>query len=242
MMLVVAGDVDPPHIIALAEKLCGAWKPSAETIERTVPQIHGGVDRLRVDRFKQQVLALTFPSVSASDPLAETVDAAASILGGENSRFFWNIVQAGLSPRAGVFHLDYTDCGVLILSGACQPELCEPLHEAMRKEADRICREPVQPHEVDRVKNKRRTALAVEAEAPYHRLTQIMDDMEHRGFPRTVSQMLADVDAVTAEGILDYFGRCPIHTAGHLTSVGPRDWPEANERVFQTHSPPGGED
>ena len=178
-----------------------------------------------VDRFKQQVVALTFPSVAASDPRAETASAAATILGGENSRFFWNIVQKGLAPRAGAHHLEYTDCGVMLLFGACEPERVEPLVEAIRAESKRICRQRVERHEVDRVKNKRRTSLAIEGEAPYYRLTQLMDDMEYYGEPRTVEQMLAEVDAVSAETIVQYFAACPIDVEGHLTSVGPRAWP-----------------
>ncbi|MBU0717680.1 MAG: insulinase family protein [Planctomycetes bacterium] len=226
MMFVVAGNVDSAKIIGLVEKYCGAWRPSGIPTQRTVPTMNTGTDTLEVDRFNQQLVALTFPACSAADDLAETAEAAATILGGENSRFFWNIIQAGVSPRAGVYHLDYTDCGAMIFYGLCQPAGAEKLRDAFRAEAKRICAERVQDREVERVKNRRRTSLAVEAEAPYHRLTQLMQDMEHRGAPRTVEQMLAEVDAITAEGIHAYFEKYPINTEGHLTSVGPRRWPE----------------
>lgn len=225
MMLVVAGNVDPSAVIGLAESLCGGWKRSNDTTRRTVPKMHGGVDVLQVDRFKQQILALTFPSVGASHPMDESAGAVATILGGENSRFFWNIMQAGLSPRAGAHHLAYGDCGAMMLYGACQPENCEKLYEAMRREAKLISQEPVKPAEIERVKNRRRTSLAMESEAPYHRLTQLMDDMEYLGRPRSVDEMLAEVDAVSATTIKDYLGQCPIDVEGHLSSVGPRLWP-----------------
>ena len=228
MTLIVAGNVDPSEIIANAEDLCGGWKASGTKTQRTVPVIHGGTAVLQVDRFKQQVIALTFASVSAADDWAETASAVATIIGGENSRFFWNIVQAGLSPRAGAYHLDYTDCGALLLYAVCPPDRADKVHEAMRAEAKRICGERVQEHEVDRVKNRRRTSLAVESEAPYHRLTQLIDDMENRGYPRTVDQMLAEVDAITVDSIREYFEQYPIDIDGHLASVGPRSWPETN--------------
>ncbi len=231
MMLVVTGDVDPARVIGLAEELCGSWGRSTASAQRVPPRMHGGVDVLVLERFKQQILALTFPAVSAADPLDETASVAATILGGENSRFFWNIMQAGLSPRAGAVHLAYSDCGAMLLYASCQPENCEQVYTAIRKESEAIGRELVQPHEVERVKNRRRTSLAVESEAPFSRLTQIMDDMEHRGYPRTVEQMLADVDAVTAESIRDYLARYPINVEGHLASVGPRRWPESNGRT-----------
>jgi len=226
MMLIVAGNVTPSEIIEQAEACCGSWKPAGTTPPRIAPQVHSGTDVLPIDRFKQQVIALTFPSIAATDPRIETASAAVTILGGDNSRFFWNIVQKGLAPRAGAQHLDYTDCGVMILYAACQPDHCEEVLAAIRTEAKRMCEERVSKHEVDRVKNKRRTSLAVEAEAPYYRLTQLMDDMEDYGTPRTIEETLADVDAVSADTIHDYLQACPINIPGHLTSVGPRNWPE----------------
>jgi predicted Zn-dependent peptidase len=226
MYLIVAGNVDPNEVIAEAEKLCGSWEPFGPGTPRTLPPIHAGTDKLVLPQFKQQVVALTFPSIGARDPRAETAAAAAGILGGENSRFFWNIVQKGISPRAGAHHLAYTDCGLMLLYGACEPDRVEPLVDAIREEARRIMKEPVKAHEVERVKNKRRTGLAIEAEAPYHRLTQLMDDLEHYGAPRTVEETLAEVDAITATSIAEYFASYPIDSGGHLTSVGPRDWPK----------------
>lgn len=226
IMLVVAGNVEPKEIIAFAEENCGSWPRSGTTTRRTPPTIHAGTDVLTVDRFKQQIVVLTFPSVGAADELSETCSAVATILGGENSRFFWNIIQTGLSSRAGAYYMDYTDCGALLLYGSCQPENCEKLLDALRAEAKRISREPVQQHEINRVKNRRRTSLALESEAPYHRLTQLMDDMEYHGAPRTVAQMLAEVDAVSVDTIREYLRRFPIEGPGHLASVGPRSWPD----------------
>lgn len=222
LFLIVTGNVDPLEIIGLAEEYCGQWKPSGSIEERVVPTIRKGTDKLCVDRFGQEFVALTFASVGGSHELAETASATAAILGGENSRFFWNIVQKGISARAGVHHLEYTDCGAMMLYGMCQPEKSDALLEAARTQADIICKEPVAAHEVDRVKNRRRTGLAVECEVPYHRLTQIMDDLESVGAPRTVKQMLADVDAITVESIREYLLAYPINVEGHLTIVGPQ--------------------
>jgi predicted Zn-dependent peptidase len=225
MMFVVAGNVDPAAVMGLVEKYCGSLEAGDPGDERAPATVPTGVATLKVDRFQQQVVALSFPSVSAFDPRVETVSAATTILGGDNSRFFWNIMQKGLALRAGAYHMDYTDCGIMILYGTCEPDRCDAFLEAVRVEANRICSERVSPEEADRVKNKRRTSLAIEGEAPYYRLTQLMDDMEFYGRPRTVGERLAEVDEVTPDTIFDYFQSLPINTEGHLTSVGPRTWP-----------------
>ncbi|MGB0714866.1 MAG: M16 family metallopeptidase [Phycisphaerae bacterium] len=228
MVMVATGAVDPDELFGLANEHCGSWTGQDDGHERKQPVMHAGSDTLQLERFNQQLLALSFPAVGAADPLAETAGAAATILGGDNSRFYWNIVQEGIAPRAGAFHFDFSDCGLMLLYGSTQPENAEQLLDAIRQEADRICKEPVKPDELERVKNKRRTGLAMESEAPYQRLTQIMDDMQYRGTPRSVDQMLADVEAITIEGVSEYWQQYPINTGGHLTSAGPRDWPTSN--------------
>lgn len=228
ILFVVAGNIDEQEMIRAAENHCGAWQRTNWRTQRAMPAIHGGIDVFQTDQFKQQFVALSVPACGASDADAETAAAIATILGGENSRFFWNIVQTGISPRAGAYHLDYADCGLLILYGACRPEKVEKLVDAMRLEAKLIHSEGVKDHEVERVKARRRTSLAVESEAPYYRLTQLMDDMEYRGAPRTVDEMLAEVDAITTESIARYLDRFPLNIEGHLASVGPRLWPNGN--------------
>ncbi len=228
MTCVVAGKVEPKAVMATVEDLCGDWVASGLNDGRQTPTLCGGVDKLPLDRFHQQLVALTYPSVGAGHPLAETAAAIATILGDDNSRFYWNIIQKGISPRAGVYHMEYTDCGALMLYGTCQPMRIEKLVDAMRQEAHHLCHDGVEPHELDRVKNKRRTSLAVECETPYHRLTQLMDDMEYFGAPRSVDQMLADVDAVSVDSVRQYLQEFPINVDGHVTSAGPRDWPESD--------------
>ncbi|MFQ5463598.1 MAG: M16 family metallopeptidase [Phycisphaerae bacterium] len=228
IILVVAGNVDPQAVIGYAEESCGAWASGACDDARTPAVSREGTSSLTVDQFNQQVVALSFPAVGSKSPLCETAAAAASILGGENSRFYWNIIQAGLAPTAGAYHLSYSDCGLMILYTVGQPENAEGLLDALRREAESLCTQPVAEMELQRVKNKRRTGLAIEAEVPYHRLSQLMDDMQIHGAPRTVQQMLAEVDAITVDGIGAYLAAWPIDHGGHLVSVGPRPWLETN--------------
>jgi predicted Zn-dependent peptidase len=222
MVLLAAGIVDPAELLDLAEQYCGQWTPTSPSSRRTPPKIYTGRVHRQLDRFNQQVIALTFAAPSALSPLNETSEALAIILGGNNSRFFWAIEQTGLSPHAAAYRLDFADCGLLILLAQCDPDNADAVEAAMRAEARRIMAESVTPAEIQRVRNKRRTSLAVEGESPYHRLTQVMDDVDYRGQPRTVEQRLAAVDAVGPQSIADYFAEFPIDGEGLLVSVGPK--------------------
>lgn len=228
LVLVAAGRIEPREIIDLADRWCGAWEAVLVPGVRSKPAFNSGASSKVYDRFKRQELAYVFPTPGGADPLDETAAAVVAILGGDNSRFFWRIVQEGIAPHAGVWRVDYEDCGLLVMSGECEPQRCEELTEAMHREALTLVRDGATEEEVQRVKNRRRTSLAVEAESPYYRLGQLLDDIEYRGEPRTVEQRLAEVDAVTPRLIADCLGRYPITNGGHFISVGPRGWLPAN--------------
>ncbi len=228
LVLVVAGRIDPQQVIDLATALCGDWQPAGARAPRQVPTFVAGSSCKVCERFNRQELAGVFPAAGGRDAWSETSDAVAAILGGDNSRFYWHIVQEGISPRAGVWRIDYEDCGLMALSGECDPEQCEALAEAMHREAVRLTRDGVSDEEVQRVKNCRRTALAVESESPYYRLGQLLDDIDYHNGPRTVAARLAEVDAITPAGIAEYLEAYPITTGGHFISVGPRQWVPAD--------------
>ena len=135
MTLVVAGNVEPERVIEIATKYCSQWERGSAKPPRAAPVIRTGQAVKTTDRFNQQIVAITFAGPGGSDSMHETAGAVASILGGGNSRFYWNIEQAGLSPHAGAYRLDFADCGMLILMAQCEPENTEKVIETLRSEA-----------------------------------------------------------------------------------------------------------
>lgn len=225
MLLVVAGNVQPDEVFKAAERVTAAWVPSASRPPRQPAPFKPGTSVKRIERFNQQEVALVFRSAGTKHELDETAEAISSILGGGNSRIFWNVVQTGLSSRAGAWRMDYEDFGMMILSGLCEPDQCERLSDALRAEASKFMAEGPDADELIRVKRKRRTSLAVEAEAPYYRLVQLMEDVDTFGEPRSVEERLTAVDAVSADTVRAYLNEFPIDRDEHLVSVGPREWP-----------------
>jgi len=226
LILLVAGNLAPEQVIRAAERYCGHWPAVADLgPARTIPEVKHGSAGRQLDRFHQQAVLVAYPSVSASDPFDETAEAVAAILGGVNSRFYWNIIQKGISTRAGVFREEYADFALIVMFGLCEPENCETLLDAMRREARQLAEQNAEPKEIQRVKNLRRTSLANESEAPFYSLNQLVDDIDYHGAPRTAAERLAAVEAVSAETIGEYLRRFPLTDNGFLVSVGPRQWP-----------------
>jgi len=227
LTLVVAGAIEPEAIFAAAGRYCGQWQRAPDTPDGADPPVLTlrGVRRHRLEQFKQQSLVLVYPSIPHGHPDAETVEIFQTLFGGPNSRCYWNIVQKGICSQAGAAWLGYGDCGLLALYADGEPERCEDMLAALREQAEQVTREGFRSEELERVKNRRRTHLALEAESPRTRLMQLVDDLEGRGYVRSAEARLAAVEAVTAKTIAGYLERYPITGEGLLLSCGPRDWP-----------------
>lgn len=225
--LVAAGAIVPEEVFAAAGRYCEHWERSSDgEVDLDAPRPVGvGVFKRGLERFKQQSLILAYPSVPSDHADAETIEVFQSLFGGQNSRCYWNVVQKGVCAQAGAAWVAYDDCGVMALYADGEPDRCEEMLTALREQAEDVASNGFDPDEVQRVKNRRRTHLALEGENPRTRLMQLVDDLETRGQVRSTDARLAAVEAVTAKKIADYLARHPIVDDGALISCGPRDWP-----------------
>ncbi len=227
LCLHVAGAVEPEALFAAVGRLCAHWTRAGTDAQTQppIPPLPTGVRKLKLDRFKQQSLILLYPSVPRGHADEEHLEAFAALFGGHNSRCYWNIVQQGICTEAGAAWLSYHDCGFLALFADGEPERCHDMLAALRAQAADVTAAGFRADEVQRVKNQRRTHLALEAENPRTRVMQLVDDLEVRGHPQTTEARLAAVEAVTPASLADYLARHPITGEGLLLSCGPRAWP-----------------
>ncbi len=227
MCLVAAGALDPQAVFAAAGRYCDGWSRQSNGAPGVaeVPPLGEGVYRLPLERFRQQSVVLLYPSVASGDASEETVEAFTALFGGGNSRCYWNIVQKGICTQAGAVWLSYRDCGMLAFYADGEPERAPEMLAALREQMRQVSAEGFRPEEVQRVKNQRRTHLALEAESPRTRLMQLVDDIETRGYPRTPEARLSAAEAVSRASIAEYLRRYPITGDGLLLSCGPRCWP-----------------
>jgi predicted Zn-dependent peptidase len=226
--LVAAGAVEPEEIFAAVGRYCGHWERATDgAVAFGAPSLRlDGVQRCKLEQFRQQSVLAIYPSVPNGHRDSETIEAFQALFGGSNSRCYWNIVQKGVCSQAGAAWLSYGDCGMLALYADGEPERCEQMLAALKEQAQDVSENGFRPEEVRRVKNRRRTHLALEAESPRTRLMQLVDDLEARGHVRSADARLAAVEAVSEKTIADYLERFPINGDGLLLSCGPRRWPD----------------
>jgi predicted Zn-dependent peptidase len=228
MLFFAAGAIEPQRVFDEVARHCGAWPRANESNGATKPaspRVQIAAHRKLLPQFKQQTVVLVYPSVPHGHPAAESIEAFVSLFGGPNSRCYWNIVQKGVCTQAGAAWLSYADCGILALFADGEPEKCEAMLAALREQAGEVTRGGYRPDEVQRVKNQRRTQLALEGENPRTRLMQLMDDVEVYGKPRTAESRLEAVEAVTQASIAEYLREFPITGEGMLVACGPREFP-----------------
>ena len=228
MVVLATGAVEPEEVFATTARCCERWQRSDDgaTPSDPVPPLPTGVRKQRLERFTQQSLVLLYPSVPHGHTDEESIEAFVSLFGGSNSRCYWNIVQKGICTAAGAAWLSYADYGVLALYADGEPQRCEEMLAALTEQAREISEHGFTAAEVQRVKNRRRTHVALEGENPHTRLMQMVDDVETRDHVRTMDARLAAVESVTEKTIAGYLRRYPIASDGLLLSCGPRDWPD----------------
>lgn len=226
VVLLAAGAVDPQELFALAGRYCGHWQRGLRRVEDPpVAAAPRGVRKCVLPQFRQQSLMLAYPAPGTGAPEEETIDAFVSLFGGSNSRCYWNIVQQGICAQAGATWLAYRGTGALVFYADGEPDRCEQMLDALREQIAEVRRDGFRKDEVQRVRNRRRTQLAVEIENPRSRMVQLLDDLESVGYLRTPMGRLAAVDRVTPAAIARFLESLDLDQEGLLMSVGPRDWP-----------------
>lgn len=226
MVLIVTGAVEPQTVYDIAQRICGDWAPATPRPSRSQPSAElKGVHKGVVDRFQRQAVGILYPAPSAADVDRDIGDLVASILGGRNSRFFWNIVQTGIAANVAAGRLDYCDTGMTLAFGFTEPQRADELLSAMRGEIQKLRADGVTEDEVQRVRNRVGTSLASEGEAPYYRFMQMIQEIDIFGLPRTVEERLAVLEKATPATVREYLDRWPLRGDGAVISLGPRDWP-----------------
>jgi len=113
----------------------------------------------------------------------------------------------------------------MLAFGFADPPKADELMSAMRAQIQTLYDEGVSDEEVQRVRNRARTSLATEGEAPYYRFSQMIQEVDVFGLPRTVEQRVAALEKATPATVREYLERWPLRGEGAVISLGPRDWP-----------------
>ena len=226
IVLAASGQLDFDELVRLAEEKCGVWQGGA--VSRVVaPALHHGVNQvLHRPEFQQESLYLVGDAPSATDPLRFAADVLSVVIGDDTgSRFYWAMVDPGRVESIDMSYHEYEGAGAYIIGATCESSLAAENLEAIRQIHHEVTRDGITADELAQAKSKIAARLVLSAERPRSRLFPVGYNWMYRSEYRTVEEDLAELDAVTLEGVAELLRTFPLDEMttvclGPLTNVG----------------------
>jgi predicted Zn-dependent peptidase len=200
IVIAAAGHLDHAEVARLAEEHLGrlpGHRPAAPE-----PGVYKGGERKEVRPVKEAQILLGFAAPRYLDRRFTATYLFSAILGGGMaSRLFQELrEERGLCYSVYSFYWPFEDTGVLGIQAATSEEdIAELVPLALRelhKMTDRVT-----PAELNRAKAQLRAGLLMALESPIARAGQIARHILVHGRPLTLEEMVANVEAVTADDL-----------------------------------------
>jgi predicted Zn-dependent peptidase len=223
MVFSASGALDHDEVVARAGERFGALKShAAPAAQKAVYQ--GGFCQSSL-RFEQGHLLLAYEGPSYTDGSYYATQVLSAILGGGmSSRLFQEAREArGLCYAIYSFCWGVNDTGMFGVHAATAPDQYDALLDVITFELRRAVEEPPSEDELTRAKAQLKAGLMLCLESSGARAEQLARQTLAFGAPLAVAEMVAKVEAVSAEAVQlaakkVFDGRSPT-----LANVGPRD-------------------
>jgi len=220
MILSAAGRLDHERLVALAEEaFSGVARRDPPAKERACYQ--GG--DFRADRDLEQLhYVFGIPGVAYDDPDFAAVQVLSSLLGGGmSSRLFQEVREKrGLAYSVFSFTSSFVDGGLFgVYAGTGEAE-GEELAGVICDELRRVC-DGVGADEVARAKAQLKSGLLMSLESTYARAEQVARHLLIYGRPKSVAEMVAEIDAVDEAAVAACMARLVGAGDPALAALGP---------------------
>jgi predicted Zn-dependent peptidase len=234
-----AGDISHAEVVALVERAFGTGGANRSTFE-AAPALPAGERVMVVRRDTTQAqLCLGIPGLRRDDPEAWTLEVMNAILGdGMSSRLFQSVrEEKGLAYDVSSYVIDYADAGAFVVSAGVDPDKIAPTVSAILDEMARLRDEIVPAEELARYKRYLAGRLELRMEETRHVASWLGGQEALHEKVLTLEGALAELDAVTAEGILALAARLIRDDGLRLAVVAP---PRRGRRLESLLRLPGG--
>jgi predicted Zn-dependent peptidase len=204
-----AGDISHDEVVALVERAFGTGEANHSTFE-PAPHLPAGDPVMAVRRDTTQAqLCLGVPGLRRDDPQAWTLEALSAILGdGMSSRLFQSVrEEKGLAYDVSSYVVDYADSGAFVVSAGVDPGRIAPAVAAILEEMARVRDEVVPADELARSKRYLAGRLELRMEETRHLASWLGGQEALHERVLTLKEALAEVEAVTGDGIRALAGR-----------------------------------
>jgi len=216
--LAVAGKIDWPRIVELAEECCGEWldgecdRPTFEAHPDSASAIYP-----RETNLQQHVMQLA-PAPPARSDLRFAADLLSVIVGDDSgSRLYWDIVDPGHAEAAELGYNEYDGAGTWLTYLSCSPEQARENLDRITLTYESVNAEGVSAAEIEQARNKALSRIVLRSERPMGRLSSLGSNWIYRNEYCSVEDDLAAYRAVTPDRIRELLNAYPL---GQVTTVG----------------------
>ena len=220
VVLAACGDFDWGALLAAAEDLTAGWPAGTFGRALSAPTFAPALHLAPQADLARVQFALLAPGLAATDPLREAAAVLAELLGGDNGRLHWSLVDAGLADGFDLSHAEFQELGAFEAGWSCDPSRAGETLDIVRGELQALQREGPTPAELARARNKLATQAALGAETPYARLFALGEETLYLGHPRTLEESVAAFERVTLNGVRTVLEGRPFDKA-QILALGP---------------------
>ncbi len=232
MVVIGAGRLDHE---TFTDMVAGAFNalPAAQPAEDLTANYSGGDARTAKD-LEQAHLVLGFDGIPYNDDDFYTVQLLSTLLGGGmSSRLFQEIRERrGLAYAVFSFASSYVDGGVFGVYCGTGPDKLQELTPVIADELHKVC-EQVSGEEVARARAQVKSSLLMSLESSSSRCERLGRQLLIFGRAIPIEEMVAEIDAITAEDVVRVAGRLFAQSRPSLAALGPVSGLETYDRFTE---------
>jgi len=212
-VLAVTGRFDFDHVVAMAQKYCGHWKPMKAPRETTQPTVNSSRHALSDPKLNRSYTMALMPGPSAQDDRRFAARVLADVLGdSDGSRYYWALVDNAIAEEADFGFYPHDGCGSFYISLVTDPDKTEKAFDIALGELKKL-RDDLKDDEVQRAVNKMASSLVLGGESPMGRMRALGNQWCYTGEYRSLDQDMETLLAVTPDSLrtlLDSFPPDPM--------------------------------
>jgi predicted Zn-dependent peptidase len=220
-ILGVAGAIDWPRLKDVIGRLFGDWKTQPDPLLREKPT---GPRRDHITRETQQIqIALAQPAATVDSPDYYRARAAAAILGGYSSaRLFTEVREKrGLCYSVYASYEGQRERAALICLAGTSTERAQQTLDVMVAELKRLGEGGVDQEELETMRAGLKSSLIMAQESSMSRSSALASDWYFLGRVRTLEEISARLDALSAESVSEYTAGLQDSSEQTILTLGP---------------------
>lgn len=226
LVISVAGNIDHQQVIQHIKRLFNDWEPGThpQWQESLPPRETLPVAMIKKDTEQTNICLATLGAAYSSAEYYPILLINAILGDGMSSRLFQTIrEEQGLAYDIGSYFNSYAEIGNLVISAGVDPSQTEPAIQAIIRELNQLRETPVPADELRRIKAYVCGGMQLGLEGTQQVASWLGGQESLRNNVMDVDEMIAHIEAVTAQDIQRVAQLCFAPTWRRLAIIGPDD-------------------